>query len=281
MSPFSLRIIIVLLKMLTNCALSMLRSLASLASLLFRPADADPAAPPPTILVIGGAEGAHGTPVLGSVEALDVESGTRRFAPSLTEPRRGAVASAVGGDVFVFGGWDGKRNLGSGEVLRRGASQWAPVEPAPSRRSCACATVIGSDVYILGGYDGMGALATAEAYNTGTDSWTTLPDMRIPRKNAVAVTIDGEVAGLGGWDERSTLDTIEIFNPRSREWRLLDMRLGRPRECASVVKTGHAAVLLLGGYNDREVIMKSTEIVDFSACTSSPGPDLPSAREVS
>ena len=252
----------------------------SLAALLFRPAEADPAAPSPTILVIGGAEGAHGTAVLASVEALDFVSGTKRFAPSLAVPRRGAVASVVGGDAFVFGGWDGKMNLASGEVLRGGASQWAPIASAPSRRSCACATVIGLDVYVLGGYDGMSALPTAEAYNSGTDTWTTLPDMRIPRKNAVAVTIDGEVAVVGGWDERSTLDTIEVFNPRTKEWRILDMRLNRPRECASAVKTGQASIILMGGYNDREVIMKSTEIVDFTACTSSPGPDLPSGREV-
>jgi len=101
------------------------------------------------VIIVGGFDG---TSRLASTEILNLETMTFTRGPSLSTPRSGHCCLCVGEEGYerpmVFGGFDGKSYLATGEMLvgmgsmegQRGAWQPAP-SLAKARAQCAVTLV--------------------------------------------------------------------------------------------------------------------------------------------
>jgi len=165
----------------------------------------------------------------GSLSDGQVSSQLEVYDPSASAPGtwgsaspmpRGLSAYAIAahnGNLYVFGGWDGKAYVAEAYRYDPGQDAWSAVSPMKAGRAFTGAGAIGDHIYVVGGYDGQAELAACEAYAPATDSWDTCLSMNVPRGGiGVAVIADTLYAIGGGW--KSYLVENEYFSPASGTW---------------------------------------------------------------
>ena len=207
------------------------------------------------VYAIGGHTGGHS--VVQLVYALDARAGTWSAAPSLSISR--AYAAAVrnhDGSILVVGGHDGTRRLQSGEVLRRGATSWAPIAQMgrarvraplqaqthpmlPSSQPClwstpgltpvrrvlpspqayfGCAVGANGHVYVTGGHDGTSYLEACEAYDPHTDTWYAIAPLPGRRAYHGLEELHGKLYAIGGHNGETRVSTVERYDPATDRW---------------------------------------------------------------
>ena len=130
------------------------------------------------------------------------------------QPRSDAAGVALGGKIYVVGGFDGANQLRSVERFDPGTGQWEEVAVTTNRReqwnhcnlqvrsmgtarSGVAAAALGGDLFVIGGWDGTRRLRTGEVinnthlliankhieqvYDPATNRWRSLPKMNTPR----------------------------------------------------------------------------------------------------
>ena len=128
------------------------------------------------MLAIGGFDGAgHAFP---DVDRFD---GTMWSTVAFMPTARGKLAATTGPNqaVYVVGGNDGSKVLGTVESYQTSNNQWQTLAAMPTPREGLClAWVSGTGsgrLYAIGGDDGMGAtpnpLTTVEAFDLGSSTW--------------------------------------------------------------------------------------------------------------
>ena len=193
----------------------------------------------------------------------------RPLSVNMSQKRQYCAASAVGGDVVVVGGHDGKNYLGTAELLHH--DEWSSLPPIKNgklsvfRHGCAMVTME-RDVIVMGGFDGKSACNTAHIFNRDTDSWKMLAPMRIKRTGCAAAGIGRRVFCLGGFDGNQTLSSCEVWDAATRKWSSLPPMLERRNRCAATVIDDGRTILVLGG-NDGQNVLASGEM--FSLDTQS------------
>ena len=68
------------------------------------------------------------------------------------------------GQLFLFGGWDGKRVTNSVFRYDPSLDKWYPCAPMPTKRMNASATVLGEKIFVIGGSDSEKDLSVSESY---------------------------------------------------------------------------------------------------------------------
>jgi len=126
--------------------------------------------------------------------------------------------AAYGGDLYLFGGWDGRSYVSESYRYCPREDQWYPLPPMPTPRAFAGAGTIGERIYVVGGYNEQVELATCEMYDPGEGAWETCPPMNAPRGGlSVAVIADTLYAIGGGWE--SFLVKNEYYSPDGGAWK--------------------------------------------------------------
>ena len=128
------------------------------------------------------------------------------------EPRSDAAGVALGGKIYVVGGFDGANQLRSVERFNPRTGRWKKVALATNRReggncnlqvrsmgtarSGVAAAALDGSLFVVGGWDGTRRLRTGEVINThlliankhieqvydpATNRWRSLPKMNTPR----------------------------------------------------------------------------------------------------
>ena len=100
------------------------------------------------------------------------------------EQRSGAGAAALGGFVYVVGGYDGIRQLNSIERYDPEKNSWKLVCPMMYRRSALGVAMMDGHLYAIGGYDGDGFLSSVEVYDPDRNSWTLGASLSVGRSGA-------------------------------------------------------------------------------------------------
>jgi len=175
-----------------------------------------------SIYAIGGRTGT--TPNSGGamavVERYDVPLNMWVTVAPLLSARSDLSACAVGGKIYVFGGFDANGILmGDVDMYDPVTDMWstAPADLPTPRASLYSVATKGNSVYVIGGWDGIGnGLDTNEAYKVSTDTWTTgLTPMPTPRAEHGMVGHGGRLYVVGGAQPGFGASVVnnEVFKP--------------------------------------------------------------------
>jgi DNA-binding CsgD family transcriptional regulator/N-acetylneuraminic acid mutarotase len=127
------------------------------------------------------------------------------------------------GQLYLFGGWDGRSYAAAAYRYDPEIDRWASLAPMGVPRAFAGAGVLGERIYVVGGYNGRAELDTCEVYDPAADAWQACPAMKASR-GGVGVAAIGDTLYVigGGWKEY--LVENEYFvpgrpDPAAGEWK--------------------------------------------------------------
>jgi hypothetical protein len=205
------------------------------------------------VLVTGGCtlDGCETDARSASTEMYDPGRGTFHAGPRLDRPRIGHIATAVGNDVLVAGGWPGEGSVptDTAELYDSEQQAFVQVGEMTSRRGGLTATRLRDGrVLLVGGTDGNRALATAELYDPKARRFAPTGRMRTAREAHAAVLLrDGRVLVVGGRGVSGrVLASAELYDPRTGRFTPAGrLRAARQKHAAVTLRDG--SVLVVGG----------------------------------
>lgn len=173
------------------------------------------------ILLFGGLFGVQ-TPnasarVTPSLQVWEYTPATAAFALKRPLPtaRGGAVACAVKGIIYVFGGYDGEKYLDTAEAYNPANDSWRRVTPMPTPRAFAGCVVVNDFIYVIGGRNkglfGERSVGVMEMFDPATSIWRDRRPVPTPRADPVTIAIEGVIYVMGGTDGRKALNTVETY----------------------------------------------------------------------
>ncbi|MFC1628183.1 kelch repeat-containing protein [Gemmatimonadota bacterium] len=198
-------------------------------------------------------------------------------ATSMPTARRGAVAAAISGKLYVAGGDDsGYISLSTLEVYDPATDSWITLTSMPTPRHVASAAAIDGKFYVVGGQNGSSTFSTLEVYDPATDSWTTLTSMPTARWCASAAAIGGKLYVVGGSDSPPYLSTLEVYDPATDSWTTLTS-MPTARYAASAVAIG-GKLYVVGGTDAYDNFLSTLEVYDPATDSWTTATSMPTAR---
>ncbi len=165
----------------------------------------------------------------------------------MNEKRQAFAMVAFRGNLYVFGGFDGKNALSSVEHYDPSRNLWTKVAPMSTARGGPAASVLGERIYVCGGQildqDGLPTIfQSCERYEPAQNQWREVANMTNGRSGHCLVTVHGRLYALGGNPE-SQCNGVESYDPIEDKWSPLLARLLYGRISSSaVVLPGNAHV---------------------------------------
>ena len=86
-------------------------------------------------------------------------------------------AVALGGKVYICGGFDGMSSLNSVEMYDPETDEWTMVSSMEKHRSAAGVVVLDNQIYAIGGHDGLSIFDSVSLFSF---SFYILPSMLLP-----------------------------------------------------------------------------------------------------
>lgn len=179
------------------------------------------------IYIIGGFETSPPVPEAAGivnpgtavVEVYDTATSRWTRAPDYPFPVHHAAAVALGGAVYVAGGFDGS-GLASRLVHRLSAdsSQWEPVAAMPDARAAHAAVALGDTMYVVGGVpsprwlsyqSGRHHVEDIWAFEPQSETWTSVGRLHTPRDHLAAAALQDQICVSGG-DIRGHWENTEV-----------------------------------------------------------------------
>jgi hypothetical protein len=152
---------------------------------------------PEVALVIGGH---HAGRTLASMERYDLSSGEWSVAAAMTTARCLFGACALGGELYVTGGFntDTHGSLSSVEKYTPSSDSWSTVAPLPSPRHQHAAVAVGSAMYLLGGVCDGHSSGSVLKFDSTRGTWIVVEPMPEPRRMHAACAIGSDIYVFGG-----------------------------------------------------------------------------------
>jgi N-acetylneuraminic acid mutarotase len=169
------------------------------------------------IYAIGGT-GAGGAPVL-PVERFD----GKEWRDETTLPGEGLnapVAVAIGGRIYVIGGFKTVTNVPTSEVLAYDLATrtWSSAAPLNSPRGGDAAVVLDGKIHVIGGGNSRSTLADHSEYDPVTNEWTERAPLSRSKGSPAAVVFDGKLYSIGGRSGPSDFGDVEIYDSSTERW---------------------------------------------------------------
>jgi hypothetical protein len=176
-------------------------------------------------------------PPAGAQSANFAAAQWRPIAP-LPEPRSAGGAAAIGGRIYVVGGFDGTHHeLASAHAYDPAADAWRRIADLPTPREHLAVTEWRGQVCALGGHVGNGVgMTTVECYDPLADRWSSRPPLPRPASDFGAATVGDAIWAAG--------DDVQVFDG-TRWW--LGPPLLVPRFGVAVVSVDGALLVIGGG----------------------------------
>ena len=170
------------------------------------------------IYVIGGFRATGGNTNL--VEAYDTGNDSWLVKAPLPQSLDHAGAAAVGGKVYVVGGYI---NFSQGIISSATyeydpmADAWTTRSSMPLARAAAATVALDGKIYVLGGVGPPAAVPLA--YDPTADSWTQLAPMSAEREHLTASVAGSKIYVVGGRQNViQNVNTIEEYDPTTNSW---------------------------------------------------------------
>jgi hypothetical protein len=199
------------------------------------------------IVVAGGFDASGAT--VGTVEILDLTTGSWSAGPDLPIAVNHPMASAFDGTVAVLGGYVGpglRTPTDRAFVLREDG--WDELPRMPEPRGAGGAAEVDDDLFVAGGV-GLGGLAR-EVFRLDLDTgaWSTIEGPPTAREHlgvaghdGVLYVVGGRTGGIG-----SNLDAMEAFDVDTGQWRTL-APVPTARGGSAATATANGLVVSVGG----------------------------------
>jgi len=164
---------------------------------------------------------------------------TERWSPRtpMPTPRGGAHAAAVGGKIYVIGGYATSAhprdpigsNLGSNEEYDPATDTWVIRAPMPTPRNHHAIGAIGGKIYVAGGRVGSAFAGVAsdvsvtEAYDPAANRWAMKAAMPTARSGLGYAVLGERLYVFGGEIARSlppnlVYPAVESYDPAANRW---------------------------------------------------------------
>lgn len=135
------------------------------------------------------------------------------------------TADAIGREIFVFRGGNGKDYLNDLHSLDVDRLAWTKVEAKgtyPPQRANHSSAIIKHNLYIFGGWDGTKRLNDLFSLNTITLEWTQVlveGSIPSPRAGMSLTNLNGKLLLFGGSGHSALCyDDLRIFDPETNQW---------------------------------------------------------------
>lgn len=205
-----------------------------------------------SIYVVGGFDKATGEST-GALERYDIRDDRWTRLRSMPLGLNHPTAAALGGRLYVHGGYRARRDLTSASkrlyVYTPGTGRWRRLPDARQERAAHALVALGRRLYAFGGRSETGELRSMEVYDPRRRSWA--PGRRLigpARDHMTGVAAGGYVYALAGRDLAGpgNLRSAERYDPRRGRWHLLPpMSKARGGIASAAVSGGR--VVVFGG----------------------------------
>jgi len=128
--------------------------------------------------------GSNDEGVVSTVLAYDPALDSWCEVASMATKRRGHGAAALGGKLYVMGGYDADTYspLAEAEVFDPKADGWQPLPSMPTARKYLAAAAVAGKVYAIGGFDDdYGFCDAVGAYDPLSGAWTQVASLPVAR----------------------------------------------------------------------------------------------------
>ncbi len=203
---------------------------------------------------------------------------------ALPPARKDSAASAVDGNIYVYGGRNGSGQLSTGSVWKLNYAsgmirQWTEGATHPDMaRYGHTLTNVDGKLYVFGGSNGGSFLNDLSYYDPESNSWTKItPGSDKPPARAFhnAVPGTGKITVLGGTGKTGGLDDVWEFDIVEKKWvRRPDLPVPRAEFSAEALPSSSSGgkgaspggILIFGGISNGQVVA-DTYIYSPSATT--------------
>ncbi|MCC7129104.1 MAG: hypothetical protein B6D39_06735 [Anaerolineae bacterium UTCFX2] len=181
--------------------------------------------------------------------------------------------AAIGGEVFLLGGWDGNEVVKSVYAYDPASDRWQPRAPMSVARSQFGVVPINGKIYVFGGYDGKDTLDTTEVCTPGLagkpDAWNSGAAMPEGDFGMGATSLLDIAYIVGGANHSNKTFPILVFYTNTGEWQSIelppDFELG-----AGMGVTSQGQYLYLMGGSQGDTILRNFYVYKALITTSLP-----------
>lgn len=219
--------------------------------------------------------------------------------------RVGAGAGALGGRIYVVGGYPGVPSLANDAVQEYDpeSDTWTDCDggcaPLPTGRQSLATTVVGDGLYAIGGiaWTELGQPGTLEIhglvdrYDATADAWSPRASLPTPRYGLAAAVLDGRIYTVGGRETHGGYGSLahERYDPVADAWEPRAPLPERRTEAAAAAAAGK--LFVLGGvrydlvcdpFPCSYVATRSADVAIYDPMTDgwSTGAPMPAARSL-
>jgi hypothetical protein len=154
---------------------------------------------------------------------LDLEERVWGEAAALPVPLSAYALTTYEGNIYLFGGWDGRDYVNSVFRYDPTLDIWEILTPMPTARGFAGAAVSSEKIFVIGGFDGENALAVNEEYSpdkdvSNGDPWAASHPLPEGRYRFAIVSVAEIIHLLGGSDGSDSSPIAYKFSALKEEW---------------------------------------------------------------
>ena len=130
------------------------------------------------------------------------------------------AAVALGGKIYVIGGFDGTSNIPTDrvDVYDPAAKSWSRAAPLPAPRGGHAAVVLDGKIHVLGGGNEVSTLADHSVYDPAANRWSRLAPLRRSKGSPAAVVFGGRIYAVGGRSGNLDYGDVEIYDAGGDRW---------------------------------------------------------------
>ena len=179
--------------------------------------------------------------------------------------------------------WCSGKSIASAELFDPQTGKWTSTGSLRQARNGGNSATLLADgrVLLAGGHSNVQVVAGAEIYDPLKGEWDDAGQLTVARDPTATLLADGRVLVSGGidWyiDDGKPYATAELFDPAKGQWTPTGS-LGTARYAHRSVLLDDGRVLVVGGYQNGDVLLASAELYDSQTGLWQKTGDLPSPR---
>lgn len=140
-----------------------------------------------------------------------------------TIPGRGLnapAAVALGGKIYLIGGFGTDTNVPSAQVFVYDTSTkaWSEAAPLPAPRGGHAAVAFEGRIHVLGGGNAQSTIADHDVYDPATNRWSQRAPLPRAEGSPAAVAFGGKLYAIGGRSGFTDFGAVDIYDPAADSW---------------------------------------------------------------